>query len=114
MKGTTYFVELEVDSRRACRIRLFSDHLSQATRAAEVRADAGLEGRFPTREISSTFNGSSQVGVDGLPVRPAEHGASSQESQGVELGSCVVDSNVPEHIFANLLSEVDVDTEEVG
>ena len=62
----------------------------------------------------ATLDGLLHATVDALPVGTSEHGASTEKGKGIILCTSIVDSNVPEHILADLLGEVDVNAEEVG
>jgi hypothetical protein len=54
------------------------------------------------------------LSVDRHPVRTTEHGAGAEEGEGVVLGTGIIDGDVPQHVLADLLREVDVDAQEVG
>ena len=77
-------------------------------------ADVGLELRTGAGEVLAALDGLAHAGVDALPVRTAEHGASTEERERVVLGARIVDGDVPEHVLVDLLREVDVDAQEVG
>lgn len=87
---------------------------SNVTHTTEISTDGRLELRLASRQVLSVFDRRPQAQVDALPVRTTEHGTSTKKSQWVVLGTSVVNGDVPEHIFANLLGEIDVDTQEIG
>ncbi len=74
----------------------------------------GLELRVRAGEVLPRGDCLAHAAVDRLPVRAPEHGASAEERERVVLRAGVVDGDVPEHVLADLLRQVDVDTQEVG
>lgn len=76
--------------------------------------DFSLQLRLASRDVLSTFDGLSHLSVDRHPVRTTEHSAAAQESKGIVLSARVVNSNVPKHIFPDLLCQVNVNPEEVS
>ena len=77
-------------------------------------SDSRLELSVGAGKVLTSFNGLAHATVDALPVGATEHGARAEKGQGIVLGACIVDGNIPEHVFADLLSEIDVDTQEVS
>jgi hypothetical protein len=73
----------------------------------------GLQLRGTTRQIVSTFNRPAQSPVDGHPVRAPEQRTRTQERERIILGTGVVDDDIPQHIFIDLLREVNTDAKEV-
>lgn len=67
-----------------------------------------------SRDILAGFDGLAHTTVNGLPVRTTEHRTGTQQGEGVVFGTSIIDSNVPQHIFADLLSQVDVDAQEIS
>lgn len=84
------------------------------TSAEFTHSNFGPELRVSTGQVLTSLNRFFHTTIDSLPVRTAEHGTSTEESQWIILGTGIVDGNVPQHIFANLLGQVNVDTQEVG
>ena len=84
------------------------------TYPTEVSTDGGLQLGLAAWKVLSGFNGRPNSLIDGPPIRSTEHRAGTQQSQRVIFRTGIVDCNVPEHVLTNLLSEVDVDAEEVG
>lgn len=76
--------------------------------------DLRLQLSAGARQVLAGLDGLTHATVDGFPVRAAEHGASTEKGQWVVLGTSIVDRNVPQHVLADLLGEVDVDAQEVG
>lgn len=74
----------------------------------------GLELCVGAGEVLARGDCLAHAAIDGLPVRATEHGTSAEERKRVVLRARVVDGDVPEHVLADLLREVDVDTQEVG
>ena len=60
------------------------------------------------------LNGTANTREDTFPVRSTVHGAGPEKSQRVILGTGVVNSDIPEHVVADFLSEIDIDTQEVS
>lgn len=77
-------------------------------------SDFGAELRRASGKVATILDGPLHPWVDGIPIRPSEHGTSTEEGQGVVFRSSVIDSDIPKHIFSNLLGQVDVDSEEIG
>ena len=77
-------------------------------------SDFGLQLGIGAGEILARFDGLTHAAVDGLPIGATEHSTSAQQSKRVILCTSVVDSNVPQHILTDLLSKVNVDTQEVS
>ena len=77
-------------------------------------SDSRLELRVGAGQILAGLNGLTHTAVDALPVRATEHGSGTEEGQRVVFRTGVVDRDVPKHILADLLGEVDVDAQEVG
>lgn len=92
----------------------FLDGLGEDAGATEVGSDLGLQLRLAARDILTSLNSLAHLTVNAHPVGATEHGTGAEESQGIVLGSGVVDCNVPQHVLADLLGKVDVDTKEVG
>ena len=80
----------------------------------DTHADTGLELGVSAGEVLAALDRLGHAAVDRLPVGAAEHGAGAEERERVVLGARVVHGDVPEHVLADLLREVDVDTQEVG
>lgn len=74
----------------------------------------GLQLRLTARNVLTGLDGLSHLAVDGHPVRTSEHGTGPQKSKWVVLCAGIIYSNVPKHVFPNLLSEIDVDSQKVG
>ena len=66
------------------------------------------------RKIASALDGHSNPTVNGFPVRPTIHGTRTQKCQRIVFGTGVVYSDIPKHVVADLLSQIDVDAQEVG
>ena len=49
-----------------------------------------------------------------LPVGAAKHRAGAEQGKRVVRRPRIVDRDVPQHVLADLLREIDVDTQEVG
>lgn len=79
-----------------------------------THSDFGLELRFATRNILSGFNGLPHLSVNRHPIGASKHSACSEESERIILCTSIVNRNVPQHVFIDLLREVDVDAEEVS
>ena len=77
-------------------------------------SDLGLELGVGAGEVLAGLNGLAHATEDVLPVRAAEHGTRAEEGQRVVFSAGIVDGNVPEHVLADLLRQVDVDAQEVG
>jgi len=90
------------------------ESLGDSTSSTEIRPDFGFQLRGAAWDVLPALDGLSHLTVDGHPVRTSEHGTRAEERKRVVLGTRVIDSNVPEHVFADLLREVDVDAQEVG
>jgi hypothetical protein len=88
--------------------------LCDGARAAEVGRDLGLELRIAAGNVLPGLNGLFQLAVDVGPVGAAEHGARAEERERVVVRAGVVDGDVPQHVFVDLLRQVNVDAEEVG
>ena len=87
---------------------------SNNTHATEIGTDGRLELRLASREVLTVLDRRPQAQVDALPVRTTEHGTSAEKRERVILSTGIVDGDVPEHVLADLLGEVDVDTQEIG
>ena len=87
---------------------------SNSTHATEISSDGRLELGLASREVLAIFDRRPQAQVDALPVRTTEHGTSTEKSERVIFGTGVVNGDVPEHILADLLGQIDVDTQKVG
>jgi len=88
--------------------------LGDSTGSTEICPDPGFKLGCAARNVLSSFDCLSHLAVDGHPVRASEHGTGAEERKGVVLRAGIVNGDVPEHVLADLLSEVDVDTQEVG
>ena len=73
-----------------------------------------LQLRIGSWKVLSTLDSLLDASVDGVPVRPAEHCAGAEQGQWIILGTGVVDGNVPKHVLADLLGQVNVDAQKVG
>lgn len=77
-------------------------------------SDFGNELRFASRKILTRLDSLPNSSKDSLPIRSTVHRASAKQSQGVIVSSCIVDGNIPQHVFADLLSQVNIDAQKVG
>jgi len=77
-------------------------------------ADSGLELGCATGQVLAEFDCLPNATVDALPVWATKHGAGAEQCQRIVHGTGVVECNVPEHVFLDLLSQVDIDAKEVG
>lgn len=100
--------------------RLNNDIISSAHQYSTERTkartypDGGLQLRVAARNVLAGLDSHAHLLVDTTPIRTTEHGARAEERQGIVFCACVVDRDVPQHVFTNLLCQVDVDAEEVG
>jgi hypothetical protein len=107
------------------------ERLRDRGRSAEVGLASGLATRSPSdmaltyadgvaelsigaRQILPALDGHAQARIYAFPVGAAKEGARAKKRQRIVGGASVVDGNVPERIFVNLLREVDVDAKEIG
>ena len=72
-------------------------------------ADLGPKLRVGSREVLATLNCLAHPRIYRLPVGSTEHGPRAEKREWVVLCSGVVDRNVPQHVLADLLGQVDVD-----
>jgi hypothetical protein len=54
------------------------------------------------------------LAVNGHPVRTPEKRACPEQSERIVRGSGIINSNVPEHILADLLRQIHIDAQEIG
>ena len=94
-------------------LRCFLYRLRQRAGTAEICANSDLRLRLDFRKIRSVINGLPHLAENRHPIRPPERGAAAEEGERIVLRSNVVDNDVPQHIFTDLLGKVDVDPEEV-
>lgn len=92
---------------------LLPDRLGQSCRTAEEGSDLGPKRRLPSRQILAGLDRHPQPPVHRLPVRATENGAGAEKSERIVRLPGVVDRDVPEHVFADLLREEDVHAQEV-
>lgn len=76
--------------------------------------DFRLQLRCAPWKVLPSFYGLSHLSVNRHPVRASKHRAAAKKSERVVLGTGVINSNIPQHIFPDFLREIDVDPEEVG
>ena len=84
------------------------------TRDSITYADVGLELGLRTGQVLTGLNRRPHLLVDMLPVGTAEHRARAEQREGIVRRARVVHSDVPQHVLANLLREINVDTQEVS
>ena len=65
-------------------------------------------------KILASLNGLPDPGINRLPVWAAEHGTGAQKGQRIVLGAGIVDGNIPKHVLADLLRQINIDTKEVS
>jgi len=92
----------------------FLDDSGKNTRTTEVGRNSSLELGFAARDVLTSFDGLTQVTIDSHPVGATEHGTRTEEGQWIVVSTSIIDSDIPQHVFADLLGEVDVDAQEVG
>jgi len=92
----------------------FLDRLCQGSGSAEVGADSCLQLRPAPWKVRPAVNGFLHPAVNRIPIRSPEHGAAAKEGERVVFCSSIIDRDIPQHVFANLLGKIDVDPEEVG
>lgn len=90
------------------------ESLGNGGRSAEVGTDGGLELGVAAGNVLTGLNSLLDSTIDALPVGATEEGPGAKEGKRVVLGTSIVDRDVPEHVFVDLLGEVDTDAEEVG
>jgi hypothetical protein len=103
----------KVDRLSINRQTLLLDRLGQSRRSAKERPDLGAQRSLPTGEILPRLDRHPQPAVDRLPVWPAKDRARAEERERVVRLPGVVDCDVPEHVFVDLLREEDVHAQKV-
>lgn len=93
--------------------------MSAVSASATIRdnvtyANVGLELGLGTRQVLAGLNSRPHLLVDVLPVGTAEHRARAEQGERVVRRARIVDRDVPQHVLADLLREINVDTQEVG
>jgi len=89
------------------------DSFRQDAGTAEIRSYFCLQLCFASWNIQADLDCLLHLTIHRHPVRTTEHGASAKEGQRV-IYTRVIDRDVPKHVLFNLLSQIDIDTKEVG
>jgi hypothetical protein len=79
-----------------------------------THSDGSLELRVGAGQVLTSLNCLTEAAVDSLPVRTTEHGTRAEERKRIVGSSGIVDGNIPQHVLADLLGQVDVDAQEVS
>jgi len=106
--------ERELNVRAGSRLGFQLNSLGEDRRSTEVDSNARFELTGAAGQVLAEFDGTTKAAKDGLPVGTAIHGTGPQKGQRIVLSTGIVDDNVPDGIFLELLGEVDVDTQKVG
>lgn len=88
--------------------------LGKDRRSTEIDSDTCFELAGAAGQVLAEFDGAAETAKDSFPVGAAVHGTGPQEGQRIVFSTSIVDDDVPDGIFLELLSEVDVDAKEVG
>lgn len=80
----------------------------------KTHPDSSLELRVGAGQVLTSLDCLAEAAVDSLPVGATEHGTGAEERKGIIRSSGIVDSNIPQHVLADLLGQVDVDAQEVS
>ena len=87
--------------------------LSKMAYSTEVRSNRCLQLRRASGKILSGFYSLPHPSKDRLPIRATKHSARAKEGQRIVFSTGVVNCDVPKHVLADLLREVDVNAQEV-
>jgi hypothetical protein len=79
----------------------------------DTYADISAHGRCRARKVLARLDGHPEPAVDVREVGATKEGAGTKEREGVVRCTCVVNSDIPHHVFIDLLRQVDVDAQKV-
>lgn len=106
--------ERELNGRARGRRGFNLNSLGENGRSTEIDSASRFELTGAAGQVLAKFDRVAEAAEDSFPVGATIHGTGPQEGQRIVFSTGIVDDNVPDSVFLEFLSEVDVDAEEVG
>lgn len=77
-------------------------------------SDFGFQLRLAARDVLSSLDSLPHLSIYRHPIGSSKHRAGTKESQRIVFSASIINCDIPEHVLANFLRQVNVDTKEIG